>query len=244
MFKDATSLQLFIAFFVPGFIFITIWQYFVPSGPSNWQERIPQAVGFSCVYYAVAIAPTFFLSNAQVAAYQYLMVFVIPVIVGLAYVRIRGANFHASQGIQMTPWDQFFSRVAAGEFKDGIMVHVRFKDETEIIGYFGGISYASTFPNGRELYLQRLYDFDHQGGLVKIEPAIGALVECADASFVRIARYDPVTNGRNCFRKGSPHETIPISRQPHEANAEQKGTGIGDAGLAHKGRPHETSRQD
>ena len=197
LFKDLSGIELFIAFFVPGFIIVSVWEYFVPSERSDWQSRIPQVVGYSSLYYAFALGPYFVIPSPYKLSYLYGAVFLLPILVGVAIALIGGAAITAKRGAQETPWDQLFGRVASDSaFKNGVYVQVQLKDSTAVTGYFGAKSHASAFPNSHELYLQRVFEPDVSGNLVPASPETGALVDCSEISVLRISLDLPATSRR------------------------------------------------
>ncbi len=73
-------------------------------------------------------------------------------------------------------WDFAFSKGRAG------WVRVRFPDGRWLGGWFGEDSYATSFPNPQELYLQVGYVVDSDGAFTNVRYAPGGLViRCTDA---------------------------------------------------------------
>lgn len=69
-----------------------------------------------------------------------------------------------------TAWDWYFSQRPTSI----LLVHM--KDGTEVIGYFGNKSYATSFPNDGSLYLEKAYTKDDNGNLKLVENSSGILV--------------------------------------------------------------------
>jgi hypothetical protein len=67
-------------------------------------------------------------------------------------------------------WDFAFSRGAAG------WVRVRFADGTWLGGWFGAESYASSFPNPQELFVQEGWVIDDDGTFTDVCHAPGGMV--------------------------------------------------------------------
>jgi hypothetical protein len=186
LFNDKNAVQLFIAFFVPGFIIIKIWEYFVPSEVSDWASRLPEVVAYSSLYYAFTIWPYFILPQRYSNAYAYVDVFLLPIVAAIFIALVRGAPLKSNRGPQNMPWDQFFQRVSCDPaLKGGLLVTVQLKDgQQPIVGYFGAKSYASMFPRSPQLYLQRLYKSAADGSIVPVEPTTSALIDCSEVQYL------------------------------------------------------------
>lgn len=50
------------------------------------------------------------------------------------------------------------------------------KDGSEVIGYFGEKSYATSFPNDGSIYLEKVYSKDEHGNLKLVENSNGILI--------------------------------------------------------------------
>ncbi len=193
VFKDLNTVELFIAFFIPGFVIVKIWEYFVPAESSDWGKRLPEVISYSSMYYAVTIWP-YFLLLARYAGlapyYVYLDIFLLPIAAGMVIVKLRGLPMRTNRGIQATPWDQFFQRVSSDpSLREGVLVDVRLKDSTQLLGYFGQKSFASTFPKPAQIYLQQLYEFDKNGAARPIVPDTGALIDCENAASISFRKW-------------------------------------------------------
>ena len=66
-----------------------------------------------------------------------------------------------------TAWDWFFSQ------RPKSLLLVYMKNGTEVIGYFGENSYATSFPNDGSIYLERVYTKDDNDNLKLIENSNG-----------------------------------------------------------------------
>lgn len=178
--KDFGSIEIFIAFFLPGFIVIRVYETFLPSAESKWTERIPEAVSYSALYYAATLWILPIVPQAAQFVVTYFIVFLGPIAAGLLMVAFRHGSLRVKLRPEATPWDRVFSRFPL-EYKDGLILRLTRKDGTQLIGLFGGRSYASTFPRENQLYLQALCD--ESGGSLKVaEPLRGLLINASEIS--------------------------------------------------------------
>jgi len=68
------------------------------------------------------------------------------------------------------PWDDIFSK------RESYWVIIHMKDGRKIGGKYGTLSRASAFPNPREIYLETLWEIDHNNAFKKkIERSKGAI---------------------------------------------------------------------
>lgn len=184
LFKDVSAVPLFIAFFVPGFLMIKVWEWYVPSQAWEWDKRIPEAVAYSALYYGFTLWPYFLLHGPYANGYVYVDVFVLPIAAALVVTRVRGIALTGRRGIQPTPWDQLFYRINCDRvLSNGVKLALVTKSGVRLCGYFGKKSYASTFPSPGQIYLQRLTDPDSDRPL---EPATGALINCAELEYILV----------------------------------------------------------
>lgn len=112
---------------------------------------------------------------------------VIPSVMETKWVRGIGAHIHLPEltRYDSTPsaWDRAF-RDAGPCF-----VRVRMKDGTWFAGYYGTVSYASSFPDPQSLFLESSFAVSPDGKIGEpIEGTSGAIVNCGDAVLVELLR--------------------------------------------------------
>jgi len=95
-----------------------------------------------------------------------------PVLMALAYIKIISSKWFRNRfDIQMpTAWDWYFSQ------RPNVFVLVKLKNGSEIIGYFGENSYATSYPNDGALYLEAIYKKDNEDTLELVNNNNGILI--------------------------------------------------------------------
>jgi hypothetical protein len=108
--------------------------------------------------------------------------FVIPAVAALLQARIQhgGASTH-----DPTPsaWDYTFKEL------EPCYIRVRMQDGTWFAGWFGPRSYATSFPDRRELFVEIEHHVD-TGGVIgaEIEGSAGAVIDCEGAWLIEVVR--------------------------------------------------------
>lgn len=100
---------------------------------------------------------------------------------------------HPIKSMRPENWKRFDSRPTAwdaafGEASPGF-IRVRMRDGTWYAGYFGENSYASSFPDPQNLFLEYSYAVDEMGKIGEVVPSsAGAVLDCTDAVLVEFVR--------------------------------------------------------
>lgn len=80
-----------------------------------------------------------------------------------------------------TAWDVAFNNL------DECFIRVRTRDGTWYAGWFGGRSYASSYPDPHSLFVEVAIDVDKNGKLgVPIEGSTGAIIDCSNADWIEL----------------------------------------------------------
>lgn len=193
---------------VPGFVFqgVRIRLRGRTPGDTELTTRILSAIVLSTIFafaYVVALGSTVAdTAGLHARALQHPRMyallglgaaFVIPA--ATAYLFTLVANSPRLAGAQQklltdqwtridprpTAWDAAFSDI--GE----CFVRVRTRDKTWYAGWFGGSSYASSWPDPRTLFVEVAYMVDSSGKIGEpVENSVGAFIDCADADYVEL----------------------------------------------------------
>jgi hypothetical protein len=186
---EPEKILLFLAFFMPGFISIKVYELIVATRFRDFSTSILEAVGYSVLNFAVLSwlilwisSPGF--SEKNPASYSIsivLIFFVIPALWPLLFVRMsRWKVFkkHILSPINM-PWDEVFSK------REALWVIIHMKDGRKIGGKYGARSRASAFPNQRQIYLESLWRLDENNAFrEKVERTRGAVFFQEDISII------------------------------------------------------------
>ncbi|TKR26505.1 hypothetical protein FA014_05230 [Cellulomonas hominis] len=95
-------------------------------------------------------------------------------------------RLRAARDAAPSPWDHAFGHIGEG------WVRVRFADGRQLGGWYGARSFASSFPDPRELYVEEAWAVDDDGTFVgPVRATGGAVIACGGAiavDFVSDAR--------------------------------------------------------
>ena len=82
-----------------------------------------------------------------------------------------------------TGWDWIFSRT------EECYVIVTLKDGTEVAGYFGTNSMASSDPDRRDIYLEKVYKIPEDGGIWEIvDGSLGIHIDGSEIALVEFRK--------------------------------------------------------
>ncbi|MEU3764941.1 DUF6338 family protein [Amycolatopsis keratiniphila] len=171
------QIALLIVFVLPGIVYQFLrerWRGPVP-GEREVGERVLRAVTASVVLdvvYAIALGPQLIrlygtngdglAKNARLAgAAALVLLFVIPAAAAALTSWLRRRRLRSRYRTTPTAWDHAFRD------RKPSFVRVRLSDGTWVGGWYGTQSFASSYPNPRELYLQSAWRMRTDGGFVE-----------------------------------------------------------------------------
>ncbi len=116
------------------------------------------------------------------------IIFLVPALLGLSRAHVlqhnRGTWFYRLVGLRPinpipTGWDWIFGRT------DPCYLLVTLTDGTEIAGYFGMKSMASSDPGRKDLYVEKAYEVPKDGGpWIEVKGSLGMHIDGAQISYV------------------------------------------------------------
>src|ERR1700674_14594 len=176
------KLLLFLVFFVPGFISMSVYGLFIATNNSDFTKRLPEVIAYSAIHYAltgwiVLVAPAGV--PRLIAAYVVVLILPIlwPPIILLArkwdYWRDRILTTKVLSYLlepEATPWDKFFADQHAHR------VRVKLKSGGYIGGIYGKGSWSSSYPAPEQLYVREQYEVDETGFGDRVKGSAGFLV--------------------------------------------------------------------
>jgi hypothetical protein len=161
------DLYFVLAVFVPGFIYNGVLRQFVPLYASTQKETVfIKLLAASAFNYALCAPLIYFLyrpdliGNGLRAVIWVLVVLVAPTLLALTRARLLRHDglrwfFRLLKLRPISPiptgWDWMFSRT------DPCFVLITLTDGTEIAGFFGANSMASSDPDRRDIYIEKVY---------------------------------------------------------------------------------------
>lgn len=166
---EVDKLFLFIAFVIPGFITYKTYELISSSGRTeDFGTKIIDAIAYSCVNYSllgllIYSVETSKLSKAHPGLYVFFYIFVVlvfPVFLAFIWKRIRLSEFIQRNAPHPTlmPWDYVFSQ------KKPYFLIITLLNGEKIGGYYGPSSFASSFPAKPQIYLEKEWIINSQGG--------------------------------------------------------------------------------
>lgn len=195
--EDFADLYFVVAVFVPGFIYCGVISTFVPLRALPEKEslllRYLTATAFN---YAIQSPLIYLLVAGQIlvkhpfwqALVWFCILFVTPVALGMIRAKIiqhdglgwlyEWLGLRAISPIP-TGWDWIFSTT------DPCFVLVTLTDGTEIAGYFGKKSMASSDPDHKDLFLQHVYTVPADGSpWVPVQGSLGMHIDGAQIAYI------------------------------------------------------------
>lgn len=194
-----SDLYFALAVLVPGFIYNGVVSTFVPIRPSKEREvillRYLTATAFN---YAICSPAIYVLVSGEVsrpltqALSWFGIAFVAPVILAVCRAEIVQRDgirwLYYRLGLRAinpipTGWDWIFSTT------DPCFVLVTLTDGTEIAGYFGSRSLASSDPENRDIYIERVYKVPEDGAQwAAVEGSLGMHISGAQIAYIEFRR--------------------------------------------------------
>jgi hypothetical protein len=194
---DADKLLLFIAFAIPGFISLKLYETVFPSEPRASSERVIDAVAYSCINYAVLVWPIYEVETQQLRvtnphgyiAFYVFVLLIAPALLVLVYAALRRANLMQNVLPHPTekPWDFVFGK------RFPYWVIVTLQDGNKIAGRYGERSFASSAPAPAQLYLEEAWVFKDDGFERQRTDTAGILIlgpDIVSVELVNIKRTD------------------------------------------------------
>ena len=194
---------------VPGFVFIRVIDTLHPGRRASMGNQIIDVGFWSVAILAVWFLPAVLLfqrgSGLPYGLYPLLLfvlivggVFATPLL--LAYIlhrlELRGTLKKLGTKPSPTPSDWVFSGSADDHY------HVLFhrKDGKDLGGYFGENSFATSSPNGQEIYVEEVWRLDEDGRFVEpVEETQGAIVNREDCTLIEFVERPPARDAKTQY---------------------------------------------
>lgn len=155
---EENKIAIFIAFVVPGFIALKLYEVLSPSPQNDSSKKIVDAITYSCINYGFLSYPIYLVEKFQIHEahpnlyflFYSFVLFISPVLLVFAWKKIRELEFvqeHLPHPIQK-PWDYVFSK------RKTYWVIVNLKNGEKIAGMYGLNSFASSAPAEEQIYLE------------------------------------------------------------------------------------------
>lgn len=187
---NTDKLLLFLAFFVPGFICMSVYGLFIATSDVDFTKRLPDAIAYSAIHYAltgwiILVAPE---GAARLIA-AYIVVLILPIFWPPIILLVRDWGYWRDRILttkvltyllapEATPWDKFFAAQHA------CWVRIKLKSGGYIGGIFGKGSESSTYPSPEQLYVKEQYEVNETGFGKRVKRTAGFLVNATEIDTV------------------------------------------------------------
>lgn len=188
-------LPIFLFLVAPGVVASTVYSYLVPSERRKLADYLVEVVTFSMVYLALFFWLLALLYNAYLQSNILLLVvltlltaFILPAFLGwlVSYLlQTRSLRRFVKSSIHPMPtaWDYIFSRGRPY----WIIFHL--KTGERVGGYYGRDSFASSYPDTQEIYIEELWRLDANGILDEENPdTAGGFIKVEDCKFIEFLK--------------------------------------------------------
>ena len=191
---------------VPGFVFIRVVDTLHPGRRQTMGHQIIDVGFWSVAVLAVWFLPALLLfrygPGLSYGLYPLLLfvlillgVFATPLL--LAYIlhrlELRGTLKKLGTKPSPTPSDWVFS----GSADDHYNVLFHRKDGKDLGGYFGENSFATSSPNGQEIFVEEVWRLDEGGRFIeRVEGTRGAIVNREDCDLIEFFEAPKARGGR------------------------------------------------
>ncbi|MGI4798034.1 MAG: DUF6338 family protein [Janthinobacterium lividum] len=195
--ENTSDIYFILAVLAPGFIYNGVLAHFIPLHQNSEKAlvllRLLTATAFN---YALCSPLIYLLATNALFPHRalpqgivwFLIIFVVPAVLGLARASViqrdRGAWFYRVVRLRPinpipTGWDWIFGRT------DPCYVLVTLTDGTEIAGFFGSKSMASSDPERKDLYIEKVYKVPADDGpWTEVEGTLGMHIDGAQISYI------------------------------------------------------------
>ena len=187
-FLTENSILLIILFVAPGFVSLKIWGLIYPSQKTLISESLVEAIIFSSFNYIATIWMYVLLKDTHFVWVYYVCFLLLPFLWPIFLKAILSTKLLKEKTISPIPksWDYFFFRR-----KECFML-IHLNNERIIGGLYGAESFASSYPEEEDVYLQEVWKIDEEGRFMeRIPGAKGLLVNHDDIEYIEL--FD--TNG-------------------------------------------------
>ncbi|KPV94635.1 hypothetical protein AN214_03352 [Pseudoalteromonas sp. P1-9] len=162
---EADKLLLFIAFVIPGFLSIKVYQLIFPGTERPVSSMLVDAISYSCINYSILFVPIYYFFESDIKSliptllFYFCVLFLFPIIWVIVWKYIRTRNFFQKSAPHPTskPWDWVFEK------RESYWVKVVLKDGTIIGGLYSHNSFSSSAPAPEQIYLEEVWILDEEG---------------------------------------------------------------------------------
>ncbi|MGH9445827.1 MAG: DUF6338 family protein [Terriglobia bacterium] len=198
-----SQVLILLVFIVPGFLAMRVKRVAYPSAEPTAATAVLDSLALSCMIYALTF-PLLYLSYVQKwyktdpVSFALLALFVLlamPCILGVIYVWSTKAGkwawLRGSLGFphpDPTAWDHHFRKGRA------YWIWLTFKSGQVMAGLYGPNSFASSFPQRQDLFVEKLLSLDENGNVMEWKDgSAGALINMESLERIEFFEIEGVT---------------------------------------------------
>lgn len=191
---EQDKLILFIAFVIPGFISIKVYDLLVPTNKTDSSKMLVDAVAYSSINYALLLIPMLSVESSKLnqvhpncyAFFYFFVLFLAPILWALIWKWLRTQEFFQKNAPHPTlkSWDFVFSQ------RKSYWIKITLKDGSKIAGKFSSNSFASSFPAEEQIYLEETWILNDSGGFERAKNrSDGVIVIGSEIAYVELLKY-------------------------------------------------------
>ena len=162
------NIQVFIIFFLPGFISVKTYQFLIATEKIEFSKAIFETIGYSILNYILMSwliwlnlkEDWMFINSIWFYLSTFITLIITPIIWPLIiYLVLRSEwikKFIVIHPIK-SAWDSFFHK------RESYWVIVHLKDGRKIGGKYSKNSFVSSFPRKEEIYLETVWKLNNDG---------------------------------------------------------------------------------
>jgi hypothetical protein len=183
-FLSDNNLELLILFVAPGFISLKVWGLLNSSPRVRLSESLIEAIIYSS-FNAIFFVWLFNILKQVHPILAYTVNFIIlPMLWPVLFYNITKLKYFKTR-LTPTAWDHYFNQGAA------CFVLLHLKNDEMVGGLYSGNSFASSYPEKEDLYLEELWIVDEKGVFQeKVENTNGLLVNFEEIKLIEFFKLD------------------------------------------------------
>ena len=192
---DVDQLVLLIAFVIPGFIGLKVYELLSPSVHKESSKQVIDAIAYSCINYAALFWPILVVEGSDLRdtwpygywAFYFFVLFCAPVIGAFLWLRLRKTQFILKALAHPTqkPWGYVFSK------RDPYWAKITLRDGTKIAGRYSENSFASSSPAEEQIYLEETWIINDKGGLERKKKQSAGVIIVSEIAYIDLMEYFP-----------------------------------------------------
>ncbi len=189
---NTTTLLLFVALFMPGFIYIKVRGAIRATDKVDFSKSWYDAAGYGCVFFLFAALLTFIVITIHPLELQYDMALFLALLLALPVIAaFLIGSFYKLSIIHdhfilpdESAWDYIFSR------RKSYWVIVHLKNGKTLAGIYSDKSYSSAYPRKKDIYLESEWTTTLTGRFVDEYTATnGIWIPEEQIAYVRFFKY-------------------------------------------------------